>query len=305
MSRTGRRAPDQGGVFYVPVEEEDARTERLLRVTEEIRTQTEFVIVAAHWGSNWGYSPPREHVPLAHRLIDAGADVIFGHSAHVCRGIEIYHERPILYSTGDFIDDYAIDPVERNDRSFLFILEIEDGRFTRVKLVPTVIQDFPGAFGRRDRGQGKRNQNGTALRCTRDSHIVGRIRTVPDVRDSRTAADETRSSGYRAESCRERVQSFLRGTAPFREVECEPVLQQSAGNDSPALENQLGLRAEEERADFQHPGCRWKPEADPPNLTQCTHEVGVREQVEYARFTTPSISGCSISHFTARTKSNS
>lgn len=40
-------------------------------------------------------------------MIDAGADLIFGHSCHVFRGVEVYKNRPIIYSAGDFIDDYA------------------------------------------------------------------------------------------------------------------------------------------------------------------------------------------------------
>jgi len=41
--------------------------------------------------------------PLAHRLIDAGADVVLTHGPHEVRGIEIYRCRPILYGLGDFV----------------------------------------------------------------------------------------------------------------------------------------------------------------------------------------------------------
>jgi poly-gamma-glutamate synthesis protein (capsule biosynthesis protein) len=102
----------------------------------------DLLIVAAHWGPNWGSAPPSAHIPFAHALIDQGADVLFGHSGHVVRGIELYQHRPILYCAGDFIDDYAIDPIERNDLSFLFMLEIESGQMTRLLLYPTIIQDF-------------------------------------------------------------------------------------------------------------------------------------------------------------------
>ncbi len=40
-------------------------------------------------------------------MIELGADVYYGHSAHLCQGIEIHRGKPILYDTGDFIDDYA------------------------------------------------------------------------------------------------------------------------------------------------------------------------------------------------------
>jgi poly-gamma-glutamate synthesis protein (capsule biosynthesis protein) len=100
----------------------------------------DLLIVSAHWGSNWGYSSPQEHVSFAHALIEAGADVIFGHSSHVFRGIEFYKGRPILYSAGNFIDDYAINRVERNDQSFIFVIEVADGKPRVMRLYPTLIR---------------------------------------------------------------------------------------------------------------------------------------------------------------------
>ena len=65
-----------------------------------------------------------------------------GHSAHVFRGIEIRDNRPIIYSAGDFIDDYAVDEDERNDQSFIFILETDGHMLQRLRLHPTVIRNF-------------------------------------------------------------------------------------------------------------------------------------------------------------------
>ena len=58
------------------------------------------------------------------------------------RGVEIYQGRPILYSSGNFIDDYAVDEIERNDRSLIFMLETEAGTLTRIRLYPTVIRRY-------------------------------------------------------------------------------------------------------------------------------------------------------------------
>jgi len=79
---------------------------------------------------------------LAHQIIDLGADLYWGHSNHTPQGIELYKGKAILYSTGDFIDDYAVDSTERNDLSFLFILEIERGRVARIVLHPVCIEDL-------------------------------------------------------------------------------------------------------------------------------------------------------------------
>lgn len=131
------------GVYYLPMKVHDPRARKLLEQIARVRRSVGAVIVSIHWGSNWGSLPERGHPEMAHALIDAGADVVFGHSCHILRGIEIYRQRPILYSCGDFIDDYAVDAVERNDRSCLFMLDIaRDGSLQQIFLHPTIIKRF-------------------------------------------------------------------------------------------------------------------------------------------------------------------
>ena len=133
-------ATDRPGVLYVPTDLTDSRAKKLLELIRESRDVVDVLVVSAHWGSNWGYRPPHEHVLFAHALMEAGADIIFGHSSHVFRGIEFYKDRPILYGAGDFVDDYAIDEVERNDQSFIYVIEMA-GRIPRgVRMYPTLIR---------------------------------------------------------------------------------------------------------------------------------------------------------------------
>jgi poly-gamma-glutamate synthesis protein (capsule biosynthesis protein) len=114
---------------------------RLAQVLKQLRSQAELVMVSAHVGPNWG--PPSVAMrALAHQIIDLGADLYWGHSNHTPQGIEIYNDKAILHSTGDFIDDYAVDPTERNDLSFLFILELKRGSIARIVLHPVRIEDF-------------------------------------------------------------------------------------------------------------------------------------------------------------------
>lgn len=133
---------DQAGVWYVPISLQDERAIEFFASVKKIRAQVDLLIVSAHWGPNWGRVPPAKHVSFAHALIDEGADIVFGHSGHIVRGIEWYRERPILYCAGDFIDDYAVDPVERNDLSFVFLVECDAQGFHCLRLYPTIIQDF-------------------------------------------------------------------------------------------------------------------------------------------------------------------
>lgn len=141
--------PESPGVHHVPVELDDPRAAALFDAVARERDVVDLLIVSAHWGGNWGVHVPRRHRAFAHALVDAGADVVFGHSPHVVRGVEVYRDRPILYGTGDFVDDYAVDPVERNDRAFVFVLRTEGAVPIELRLHPTEIVDFHARLARR------------------------------------------------------------------------------------------------------------------------------------------------------------
>ena len=133
---------DRSGIWYVPIDIRDPNTLDLIEKIKIAKTAVNILIVALHWGSNWGGEPEPGHREFAYKLIDAGVDIIFGHSCHVFRGIEIYRKRPIIYSAGDFIDDYAVDAIERNDESFIFMIEIFGQSIQGMFLYPTIIENF-------------------------------------------------------------------------------------------------------------------------------------------------------------------
>ena len=141
------------GVFYVPVMDGDPRVAELLALVRRTKARVGLLVVSAHWGPNWGSGAPSEHRELARALIEAGADVVFGHSPHIFRGVEVFRNRPIIYSAGDFVDDYAVDPVERNDQSFIFLLETNGGTPLTLRLHPTLITGFQARLAGRDSRQ--------------------------------------------------------------------------------------------------------------------------------------------------------
>lgn len=75
----------------------------------------------------------------AHQLIDAGADIIHGHSAHITLGVELYQKGLIIYSAGDFVDDYAIDPIQRNDQSFIYEVTVTKKGIESLRLIPVIL----------------------------------------------------------------------------------------------------------------------------------------------------------------------
>ncbi|MGY3319752.1 CapA family protein [Arthrobacter sp. TE12232] len=140
--------PSVPGVYFVPLDDGGERGAALLDLVQRTKARVQLLIVSAHWGGNWGSDAPVRHQDLARDLIDAGADVVFGHSPHVFRGVGIHRDRPIIYSAGDFVDDYAVDPVERNDQSFLFVLVTGDNQPRTLRLYPTVIAGFQARLAR-------------------------------------------------------------------------------------------------------------------------------------------------------------
>jgi poly-gamma-glutamate capsule biosynthesis protein CapA/YwtB (metallophosphatase superfamily) len=84
--------------------------------------------------------PTPDFRAFARAVIDAGADIFWGHSAHLVQGIEVWDGRPILYDAGDFVDDYAVDPELRNDLSALFLVRVRPPFVETVEVIPVVIE---------------------------------------------------------------------------------------------------------------------------------------------------------------------
>jgi poly-gamma-glutamate capsule biosynthesis protein CapA/YwtB (metallophosphatase superfamily) len=128
---------DRPGTNYLPVSLKPDVLRRVERAVSAVRGMgVDTVIFSNHWGPNMVQRPKEIFRRFARAVIDRGVDIYYGHSAHVFQGVEIYRGKPILYDTGDFIDDYAVDPKFRNDWSFFFQVSVEEGRFERLDLTP-------------------------------------------------------------------------------------------------------------------------------------------------------------------------
>ncbi|MBR3017140.1 MAG: CapA family protein [Clostridia bacterium] len=69
----------------------------------QLRSQgAEVVVVSLHWGRETYMTPENWQTTFAKNVLDAGADMIWGHHPHVIQPIGIYQGKPILFSTGNF-----------------------------------------------------------------------------------------------------------------------------------------------------------------------------------------------------------
>ncbi len=91
------------------------KVDRAKAMVSALKQQCDIVIVSFHGGAE---GTDNQHVKkqtemflgedrgnvhkFAHAVIDAGADVVFGHGPHVTRAVELYKDRFIAYSLGNF-----------------------------------------------------------------------------------------------------------------------------------------------------------------------------------------------------------
>lgn len=81
---------------------------------------------------------------FSHDLVDAGADVIFGHGPHVLRAVEVYNNRFIAYSLGNFCTYARFNLKGPNSLAPIVKVFTEaDGQFLHARIFP-FIQLSPG-----------------------------------------------------------------------------------------------------------------------------------------------------------------
>lgn len=72
---------------------------------KEMRSQVDYLVIYPHWGIEYQLTPSKKQVAMAHKWIDAGVDVVIGSHPHVVETIEVYKDKYIFYSLGNFIFD--------------------------------------------------------------------------------------------------------------------------------------------------------------------------------------------------------
>jgi gamma-polyglutamate biosynthesis protein CapA len=72
---------------------------------KDIKDQTDFIIIYPHWGAEYKTNFSKSQQDKAYQFIDAGADAVIGAHPHVIQPIEIYKNKAIFYSLGNFIFD--------------------------------------------------------------------------------------------------------------------------------------------------------------------------------------------------------
>jgi poly-gamma-glutamate capsule biosynthesis protein CapA/YwtB (metallophosphatase superfamily) len=132
IQREACRAPDYSGI--APLD-----CDSVFNDVSLLRPHVDILIVSLHWGQEYSDRPAADQILTAHKLVDAGADIIWGHHPHVLQGIENYKGKLIAYSLGNFIFDQV-----RQETAPSIILQcgFRSGRITMVKCTPVIIDRY-------------------------------------------------------------------------------------------------------------------------------------------------------------------
>ncbi|KAJ0404900.1 hypothetical protein P43SY_001812 [Pythium insidiosum] len=124
---------------------------RILPPKERSRDD-DLLVLSIHWGPNWAfrYSDDLDYQRcrqiLAHRIIrELGVDLIYGHSSHHIRGLELLDGKLIIYGAGDLINDYegfenpGDDAYNKFGALFLVDLDVDTAACRALRLIPTMM----------------------------------------------------------------------------------------------------------------------------------------------------------------------
>ncbi|MEV5829945.1 CapA family protein [Spirillospora sp. NPDC052242] len=130
-------APDRPGVAHADLE--SGAPAWLLDLVRDLRAYHDAVLVTPHWGPNMTSEPLPYVRRAAAELLEAGATLVAGHSAHVFHGVA----GPVLFDLGDFIDDYAVNGFLRNDLGLLFRVTLDERGPSGIEAIPLSL-DYAG-----------------------------------------------------------------------------------------------------------------------------------------------------------------
>jgi poly-gamma-glutamate capsule biosynthesis protein CapA/YwtB (metallophosphatase superfamily) len=130
------------------------------KIVRSLEDSCDIVIVSFHGGAEGRkhqhvtrqtemyYGEDRGNVyDFAHKVIDAGADIVFGHGPHVVRAVEVYKERFIAYSLGNFCTYSRMNLSGPNGIApVIKVYADRKGEFQKAKIIPAIQVEGKGTF---------------------------------------------------------------------------------------------------------------------------------------------------------------
>jgi len=112
----------------------------ILQRVQQADANSDLVVISIHWGAEYQAGPTQRQHDLAVRLVDAGADIIWGHHPHVLQPMEWMrstidgHDALVLYSLGNLLSDQWM--LQDTQKTVLVNIEFTKGGIQKVVLIP-------------------------------------------------------------------------------------------------------------------------------------------------------------------------
>lgn len=106
--------------------EKEAKSKTLADLEQAKKMKADFVLLYAHWGTEFAGKASDNIKKLAHDFIDSGADLIIGSHPHVVQNKEEYKGKLIYYSLGNFIFDQYFSPETQQGLAVQFEMNPQD-----------------------------------------------------------------------------------------------------------------------------------------------------------------------------------
>jgi len=78
---------------------------KMVESVKEAQEKADIIVVSYHWGDEYTAQPNLRQREIAHKTIDAGADLVIGNHPHWIQPFERYRDKFIMYAHGNFVFD--------------------------------------------------------------------------------------------------------------------------------------------------------------------------------------------------------
>lgn len=118
----------------------------VVRDIKSVENEVDFIVVQLHWGEEEIKYPKRDDVDKSRMFIDAGADLIIGHHAHVVQSVKKHNGKFIFYGIGNFIfPDFNV-PSNHDGEKFLKESSKVQWKSNRRSILVKLNKDFKVSF---------------------------------------------------------------------------------------------------------------------------------------------------------------
>jgi gamma-polyglutamate biosynthesis protein CapA len=100
-----------------------------------VRPSVDLVVVILHSGLEYIEEPSPPQVAASRAAIDAGADLVVGHHAHLLQGIEFYNGKVIAYGLGNFAFE-----IDGAPETALLNVWLDRNGVRQLEIVPAIIR---------------------------------------------------------------------------------------------------------------------------------------------------------------------